>query len=50
MLKKHQSMRGVMDRRVVYGGDKFIQKMQQQYNLGAIIGKQGRPRKEAAQK
>lgn len=50
MLQKNHSMRGVMDRRVIYGGDKFIQKMQKQYDLSAIIGKQGRPRKEAAQK
>ena len=50
MLQKHESMRGEMDRRVIYGGDKFVQKMKKQYNLDEVTRKQGRPRKEPAKK
>jgi len=50
MMKKNESMRGEMDRRVIYGGDRFIRKMQKQYNLNAVIRKQGRPKKETAEK
>ena len=50
MMQKNESMRGEMDHRVIYGGDKFIQKMKKQYNLAAVTGKQGRPKKEAAGK
>ncbi|MEN6375208.1 MAG: transposase [Smithella sp.] len=50
MMQKNESMRGEMDRRVIYGGDKFILKMKKQYNLAAVTGKQGRPKKELAGK
>jgi len=46
MQCKHESMRGVMERRTIYGGSDFAQAMQKRYNLDAVIKKRGRPRKE----
>ncbi|KFN40255.1 hypothetical protein KN63_00160, partial [Smithella sp. F21] len=44
--RQHESMRGEMDRRAIYGGSAFIQNVQKQYKLDAVIKKRGRPRKE----
>jgi len=46
MQRKHESMRGEMDRRTIYGGSDFVQKVQKRYKLEALIKKRGRPRKE----
>jgi putative transposase len=46
MQRQHESMRGEMDRRTIYGGSAFIQNVQKQYKLDAVIKKRGRPRKE----
>jgi hypothetical protein len=35
-----------MDRRTIYGGSAFIQNVQKQYKLDAVIKKRGCPRKE----
>lgn len=46
MQRKHESMGGAMDRRTIYGGRAFIQNIQKQYKLDAVIKKRGCPRKE----
>lgn len=46
MQRKHESMRGKMDRRTIYGGSEFAQTVQKRYKLEAMIKKRGRPRKE----
>ena len=46
MQRKHESMRGEMDRRTIYGGSAFVQKVHKLYKLDAMIKKRGRPRKE----
>jgi len=46
MLKERESMRGEMNRRVVYGSDDFIDKLTVQYKIGAVIKPIGRPRKD----
>jgi hypothetical protein len=46
MQRLPESMRGEMERRTIYGGSEFIQNVQKQYKLDAVIKKRGRPRKE----
>ncbi len=46
MKLKNESMRGAMDRRTIYGGNDFAQRVQKRYKLEAVIKKRGRPRKE----
>jgi len=46
MLKERESMRGEMNRRVVYGSDDFIDKLTVQYKIGAVIKPIGRPIKD----
>ncbi|MBM4146541.1 MAG: transposase [Nitrospira sp.] len=46
MLRERDSMRGEMNRRVVYGSDDFIDKLTVQYKIGAVIKTIGRPRKD----
>jgi putative transposase len=46
MLRERDSMRGEMNRRVLYGSDDFIDKLTVQYKIGAVIKTIGRPRKD----
>jgi putative transposase len=50
MLQKNESMRGEMERRTIYGGSEFIERVQKKFKLEALIKKRGRPRKETAEK
>jgi hypothetical protein len=50
MLKKNESMRGEMNRRVIYGGGDFTQRVNKRYKVDAVIKKRGRPKKESADK
>ena len=47
MQRKHDSMRGEMDRRTIYGGSEFIQRVRKRYKIDAVIKKRGRPKKES---
>ncbi len=46
MIKEKKAMKGEMDRRVVYGSEKFIEKASKEYKVNAVIKPQGRPRKD----
>jgi putative transposase len=46
MLRERDAMKGEMNRRVVYGSDDFIDKVTEQYKIGALIKPIGRPRKD----
>jgi putative transposase len=46
MLREKGTMKGEMDRRVVYGSDDFIEEVTTQYKVGAVINPIGRPRKD----
>jgi hypothetical protein len=46
MIRERDAMRGEMDRRVIYGSDRFIDKVTREYNIEAMIKQRGRPRKE----
>ncbi|HDQ04050.1 MAG TPA: transposase [Deltaproteobacteria bacterium] len=48
MLKKNKAMRGEMERRTIYGGHDFIQRVNKKYKMEAVIKKRGRPKKELA--
>ncbi len=50
MQRKHDSMRGEMDRRTIYGGSEFIQRVRERYKLDAVIKKRGRPKKDLPEK
>lgn len=50
MLQKNKSMHGEMERRTIYGGSDFIQRVNKQYKLDAVIKKRGRPKKESTEK
>jgi putative transposase len=50
MLKKNESMRGEMNRRAIYGGSDFTQRVNRRYDVDAVIKKRGRPKKESADK
>jgi putative transposase len=45
MLQKNESMRGEMERRTIYGGGDFIQRVHKMYKIDAVIKKRGRPKK-----
>lgn len=45
MQQKHEALRGEMERRTIYGGSEFIQRVQKRYKLDAMIKKRGRPKK-----
>ncbi|HOQ43483.1 MAG TPA: transposase [Smithellaceae bacterium] len=47
MLQKKEAMRGEMDRRTIYGGGEFLERVQKKFKLDAVIKKRGRPRKES---
>ena len=46
MLQKKEAMRGEMDRRTIYGGGEFLDRIQKKFKLDAVIKKRGRPKKE----
>lgn len=46
MRKRKESMRGEMDRRMIYGSSDFIRNVHKRYKLDAVIKKQGRPKRE----
>lgn len=50
MLRKNKSMRGEMNRRAIYGGSDFAQRVNKRYKVDAVIKKRGRPKKELADK
>jgi putative transposase len=47
MLQKKEAMRGEMDRRMIYGGGEFLDRVQKKFKMDAVIKKRGRPRKES---
>ena len=47
MLQKKEAMRGEMDRRTIYGGGEFLDRVQKKFKMDAVIKKRGRPRKES---
>ena len=50
MQQKNESMRGEMERRTIYGGGDFIQRVHKKFRIDAFIKKRGRPKKEAGEK
>ena len=50
MLQKKEAMRGEMDRKTIYGGGEFLERVQKKFKLDAVIRKRGRPRKESSGK
>jgi hypothetical protein len=50
MQRNRESMRGEMERRTIYGGSEFIQRLNKRYKIEAVIKKRGRPRKESSEK
>jgi hypothetical protein len=50
MLKMNESTRGEMNRRAIYGGSDFAQRVNKRYKVDAVIKKRGRPKKESADK
>ena len=46
MLRDKDAMKGEMNRRVIYGSEDFIDKVTKEYEIKAVIGLKGRPRKE----
>jgi putative transposase len=50
MLQKNEAMRGEMERRTIYGGGDFIQRVHKRFKIDAVIKERGRPRKETVEK
>lgn len=50
MLGERDAMKGEMNRRVVYGSDDFIDKVTEEYKVGALIKPIGRPKKDENRK
>lgn len=46
MLRERKSMKGEMDRRLVYGSDEFVEQMCRNFQVDAVIKRRGRPKKE----
>jgi hypothetical protein len=46
MQRKNESMRGEMERRTIYGGSNFIQRVEKRFKIDAIIKRRGRLKKE----
>ena len=44
MLKEKEAMKGEMDRRIVYGSERFVQEMTTAYNISEKINQMGRQR------
>jgi putative transposase len=50
MLYKNEAMRGEMERRTIYGGGDFVQRVHKKFQIDAIIKRRGRPKKETVDK
>ncbi|MEA1970111.1 MAG: transposase [Thermodesulfobacteriota bacterium] len=50
MQQNHESMRGEMEKRTIYGGSEFIQRLNKRYKIDAVIKKRGRPKRESPEK
>ncbi|PKN68684.1 MAG: hypothetical protein CVU54_13710 [Deltaproteobacteria bacterium HGW-Deltaproteobacteria-12] len=50
MLQKNDSMCGEMERRTIYGGGDFIQRVNKKFKIDAVLKRRGRPRKGAIEK
>lgn len=46
MIKEKAAMKGEMNRRVVYGSEDLVKKVEEEYKVGAVIRLKGRPKKE----
>jgi len=46
MIKEKAAMKGEMNRRVVYGSEDLVKKVEKEYKVGAVIRLKGRPKKE----
>lgn len=46
MIKDKNAMKGEMNRRIVYGSEDLVKKVENEYKVGAVIRLQGRPKKE----
>ncbi|MBI5286368.1 MAG: hypothetical protein HY878_02100 [Deltaproteobacteria bacterium] len=46
MLKDKDSLKGEMNRRVIYGSKDFTEKMMKDYEIGKTIKPKGRPKKD----
>ena len=46
MLKEKNAMKGEMDRRIVYGGEDFIEKVKDKYDIEEMTKQKGRPKRE----
>lgn len=46
MIKNNDSMKGEMGRRVVYGSEEFIKKVEKEYNIKPVMRNRGRPKKK----
>jgi putative transposase len=46
MIKEKATMKGEMNRRVVYGSEDLVKKMEKEYKIGAVIRLKGRPKKK----
>jgi putative transposase len=46
MIKEKGSMKGEMNRRVIYGSEDFIKEVSKEYKVEAVIKPRGRPKKE----
>ena len=50
MLIDKDAMKGEMNRRVIYGGEEFIDKVTKEYEIEAVIRLKGRPKKDENKK
>lgn len=46
MIKEKEAMKGEMNKRVLYGGEEFIEEVTKKYKVEAVIKAKGRPRKD----
>jgi len=46
MIKERNSMKGEMNRRLIYGSEGFINEVTKGYKVEAVMKPQGRPRKD----
>ncbi|MGV8058274.1 MAG: transposase [Smithellaceae bacterium] len=50
MLQKNESMRGEMERRIIYGDGDFIQRVHEKFKIDAVIKKRGRPKEKVIER
>ncbi len=50
MLKEKDAMAGEMERRIVYAGEDFMEKLAKEYEVERVIRPRGRPRKDEEKK